>query len=162
MTMTITDELVERVASSRPVPQGSAFPRLEVAVLTCMDARIHPTEIFGFRDGDAHIIRNGGGIVTDDVIRTLAVSQHRLGTKAIMVIQHDDCGMQKVTEQEFTAQMEAHAGVTPTWSVGAFDEVEESVRRSLARLRECSFLAARDDIRGFVFDVSNGTLREVK
>jgi carbonic anhydrase len=79
-----------------------------------------------------------------------------------MVIQHDDCGMQKVTEQEFTAQMEAHAGVTPTWSVGAFDEVEESVRRSLARLRECSFLAARDDIRGFVFDVSNGTLREVK
>jgi carbonic anhydrase len=160
--VTITDQLVARVAENRPVPQGGASPRLKVAVVACMDARIDPVEIFGFQSGDAHVIRNAGGIVTDDVVRSLSVSQHRLGTEAIMVIQHDDCGMQKVTEREFTAQMEQHAGVTPTWSVGAFEDVEESVRRSLARLRDCSYLAARNEIRGFVFDVRNGELREVR
>ncbi len=157
----ITDDLVERVHRSRPVPTGAAAPRLGVAVVTCMDARIDPVEIFELTSGDAHVMRNAGGIVTDDVVRSLAVSQHRLGTRAILVIQHDDCGMQKVTEQEFTAQMEDHAGVTPMWPVGAFEDVEESVRRSVARLRDCSFLAARDEIRGFVFDVRNGEIREV-
>jgi carbonic anhydrase len=157
----VTDQLVQRVAQNRPVPKGGASPALHVAIVACMDARIDPVEIFGFESGDAHVIRNAGGIVTDDVVRSLAVSQHRLGTRAIMVIQHDDCGMQKVTENEFTAQMEEHAGVTPTWPVGAFEDVEESVRRSLARLRDCSFLAARDDVRGFVFDVRNGELCEV-
>jgi carbonic anhydrase len=158
----VTDQLVARVAKNRPVPKGGAAPALEVTVITCMDSRIDPVEIFGFESGDAHVLRNAGGIVTDDVVRSLAVSQHRLGTRAIMVIQHDDCGMQKVTENEFTQQMEEFAGVTPTWFVGAFEDVEQSVRRSVARLRDCSFLANRDDIRGFVFDVRNGELREVR
>jgi carbonic anhydrase len=161
VSVNITDQLFDRVAKSRPVPKGGAAPALQVAIVACMDARIDPVEIFGLESGDAHVIRNAGGIVTDDVVRSLAVSQHRLGTRAIMVIQHDDCGMQKVTETEFTAQMEGHAGVTPTWSVGAFEDVEQSVRRSVARLRDCSYLAAREEVRGFVFDVRNGELREV-
>jgi carbonic anhydrase len=157
----ITDELVDRVARSRPIPEGSAEPRLRVAVVACMDARINPVELFDFRSGDAHVIRNAGGLVTDDVIRSLSVSQHRLGTEAIMVIQHADCGMEKVTEAEFTAQLAAHAGMEPTWKVGAFLDVEESVRGSMKRLRDSPFLLARDEIRGFVFEELTGELREV-
>ncbi|HVF33185.1 MAG TPA: carbonic anhydrase [Acidimicrobiales bacterium] len=159
--MNITDELVARVARTRPVPEGQAQPRLGVAVVACMDSRINPVEIFGLRGGDAHVIRNAGGLVTDDVIRSLAVSQHRLGTRAVMVIQHADCGMQKVTEEEFAEQVAAHAGSAPSWAVGAFRDVEASVRRSVQRLVDCPFLLARDEIRGFVFDESNGDLREV-
>lgn len=159
--MKITDELVAHVAQHRPVPKGGAAPRLKVCVITCMDARIDPVELFGFQSGDAHVIRNAGGLVTDDMIRSLSVSQHSLGTRAVMVVQQDECGMQKVTEGEFAAKIEEHAGVTPTWAVGAFEDVEESVRRSVARLRNCPYLVARDEIRGFVFDVRNGELREV-
>ena len=159
--MKITDELVARVHRSRPIPEGQAEPRLGVAVVACMDSRINPVEIFDLRSGDAHVIRNAGGLVTDDVLRSLCVSQHRLGTRAIMVIQHADCGMEKVTEEEFTAQVAAHAGTTPSWKVGAFDDVEASVRTSVAKLVESPFLLATDEIRGFVFDESNGELREV-
>ena len=159
--MKITEELVDRVRRSRPIPEGGAEPRLGVAVVACMDARIDPVEIFELHSGDAHVIRNAGGIVTDDVVRSLAVSQHRLNTRAVLVIQHADCGMQKVTEEEFTEQVSAHAGSAPPWKVGAFDDVEESVRTSVARLRDCPFLFARDEIRGFVFDVATGDLIEV-
>jgi carbonic anhydrase len=158
----ITDDLVARVARNRPVPKGQAEPRLRVVIVTCMDARIDPVELFELQSGDAHVLRNAGGLVTDDVIRSLAVSQHRLGTRAIMVIQHADCGMQKVTEEEFTEQMAAHAGTTPPWRIGAFDDVEASVRRSVQRLRESPFLFISDEVRGFVFDESNAELREVR
>ena len=156
-----TDELVERISRTPRVPEGAAAPRLKVAIVACMDARINPVELFELESGDAHVIRNAGGLVSDDVIRSLAVSQHRLGTRAVMIIQHADCGMQKVTEEEFTSQMTEHAGMPPTWKVGAFDDVQSSVRTSLRRLRESPFLVAHDDIRGFVFDESTGTLREV-
>ena len=162
MGVNITDDLVARVERVRPVPEGQAEPRLRVAIVACMDARINPVELFELQSGDAHVIRNAGGLVTDDVIRSLAVSQHRLGTQAVMVIQHADCGMGKVTEEEFTAQMTAHAGTVPAWKVGAFSDVEASVRASVARLHECPFLNAREEIRGFVFDESNGELREVR
>ena len=160
--MHITDDLVARIARNRPIPEGQAEPRLRVAIVACMDSRINPVDLFELRSGDAHVIRNAGGLVTDDVIRSLAVSQHRLGTEAIMVIQHADCGMSKVTEEEFTAQMAEHAGQTPTWSVGAFLDVDASVRASVARLRHCPFLRATEEIRGFVFVEATGELREVR
>lgn len=159
--MNITDELVERISRTPKVPEGAAAPRLRVAIVACMDARINPVELFELQSGDAHVIRNAGGLVSDDVIRSLAVSQHGLGTRAVMVIQHADCGMQKVTEQEFTAQLTDFAGMPPTWKVGAFDDVEASVRTSLRRLRESPFLIATDDIRGFVFDETTGGLTEI-
>lgn len=159
--MNITDQLVDRLSRSPRVPEGQAAPRLRVALVTCMDARIDPAELFELENGDAHVIRNAGGLVSDDVIRSIAVSQHRLGTRAVMVIQHADCGMQRATEAELTAQMTEHAGMPPTWKVGAFDDVEASVRTSLRRLRESPFLVAHDEIRGFVFDESTGALREI-
>lgn len=159
--MNITDELVERINRSRPVPGGTAAPKLRVAIVACMDARINPNELFQLENGDAHLIRNAGGLVSDDVVRSLAVSQHRLGTRAIMVIQHADCGMQQVTEEEFTDQMAEFAGTTPTWKVGAFRDVDASVRSSLEVLRSCPFLFTGEDIRGFVFDEKTGELREV-
>lgn len=159
--MNFTDELVDRISRTPRVPDGTAAPRLRVAIVACMDARINPAELFELESGDAHVIRNAGGLVSDDVIRSLAVSQHRLDTRGVMVIQHADCGMQKVTEEEFTAQMTDHAGMPPTWKVGAFADVEASVRTSLRRLRESPFLVAHDDIRGFVFEESTGALHEV-
>lgn len=159
--MNITDELVDRISRTPRIPEGPAAPRLRVAIVACMDARIDPVELFELENGDAHVIRNAGGLVNDDVIRSLVVSQHRLGTRAVMVIQHADCGMQKVTEDEFTTHMTDHAGMPPMWKVGAFDDVERSVRTSLRRLRESPFLVAHDDIRGFVFDESTGALHEV-
>ena len=159
--MNHTDDLVERVARLRPVPEGQARPRLGVAIVVCMDARIDPAALFELSGGDAHVIRNAGGLVTDDVIRSLAVSQHRLGTRSVMVIQHADCGMEKATEEELVAELTAHAGTAPSWKVGAFRGVDASVRASLERLRGCPFLLARDEIRGFVFVEDTGELREV-
>ena len=160
--MDITDDLVTRIASTRPVPGGQATPRLGVAIVICMDARLDPAALFDLQAGDAHVIRNAGGLVTDDVIRSLVVSQHKLGTRAVMVIQHADCGMKKVTDEEFREQMTAHAGSVPTWPLGAFTDDDESVRGSLQRLRDSAFLVTSDEIRGFVFDESTGELREVR
>jgi len=157
----ITDELVDRVSRNPKVAEGTAPPRLQVALVVCMDARIDPMELFELQKGDAHVIRNAGGLVSDDVIRSVAVSQHALGTRSVMVIQHADCGMQKATEQELTAKLTEFAGMPPTWRVGAFDDLHASVRTSLRRLRESPFLIATDDIRGFVFDEQTGGLTEV-
>jgi carbonic anhydrase len=156
-----TDELLARVDPAQRVPGGQAVPGLGVAIVTCMDARIDPARLFGVGSGDAHVLRNAGGLVTDDVVRSLAVSQHKLGTRAVLVIQHADCGMEKATEEELVAELTAHAGTPPPWKVGAFSGVDASVRRSLAVLRESPFLVARDDVRGFVFVEATGELREV-
>jgi carbonic anhydrase len=142
-------------------PGLSPMPRRKVAVLACMDTRIDLFPMLGLERGDAHVIRNAGGLVTDDAIRSLSVSQRQLGTEEIVVVMHDDCGLHGASEDEF-AQTLAADGILPTWRLGAFDDVEATLRRGLARLRSSPELPARDRIRGFVFDPETGVLREVE
>ena len=126
-----------------------------------MDARIRVFEIFGLIQGESHILRNAGGVVTDDMIRSLALSQRKLGTREVLIVQHTDCGLSMVTEDEFKDELEAASGLRPTWSVEAFREVEDSVRRSVQRVRRSDFLPHTDSVRGFVYDVKLGRLTEV-
>jgi carbonic anhydrase len=130
-------------------------------VLACMDARLLPLRILDLDEGDAHVIRNAGGVVTDDAIRSLAVSQHMLGTEEVIVLQHTDCGMTKITDEEFAGKLEREAGERPSWPVHSFDDVEQSVRDSLERIRSSPFLVGTKGARGFVYDVANERLREV-
>jgi carbonic anhydrase len=148
-------------AGELAAPGLSPMPRRQVAVLACMDTRIDLFPMLGLERGDAHIIRNAGGLVTDDVIRSLSVSQRKLGTEDIVVVMHDGCGLHKASEDEF-AQALAADGVLPAWRLGAFEDVEATLRHSLTRLRSSPELPARGHIRGFVFDPETGTLREVK
>src|SRR6476661_8028574 len=147
-------------AQELAAPGLSPRPQRKVAVLSCMDTRIDPFAMLGLQRGDAHIIRNAGGLVTDDAIRSLSVSQRLLGTEEIVVVMHEGCGLHQASEDAFAEQLRAD-GVLPTWRLGAFDDVEETLRHSLARLRTSRELPARDDIRGFVFDPETGDLREV-
>ncbi len=161
--MTNADDMLA-VARSRAerlaAPGLSPKPRLGVAVLSCMDTRIDLFAMLGLERGDAHIIRNAGGLVTDDAIRSLSVSQRKLGTREIVVVMHDGCGLHGASEDEF-AQALADDGVLPTWRLGAFDDVEATLRASLSRLRSSPELPARDRIRGFVFNPETGALREI-
>jgi carbonic anhydrase len=136
-------------------------PRRKVAVLACMDTRIDLFPMLGIERGDAHIIRNAGGLVTDDAIRSLSASQRLLGTEEIIVVMHDGCGLHGASEDEF-AETLASDGILPSWRLGAFDDVEETLRRSLARLRAAPELPARDHIRGLVFNPETGELRDVE
>ena len=157
------DDMLARAADRADdlaAPGLSAQPRRKVAVLTCMDARINPFEMLGLERGDAHIIRNAGGLVTDDAIRSLSASQRLLGTEEIVVVMHEGCGLHGASEDAFRQAL-ADDGVLPTWRLGAFDDVEDTLRHSLARLRSSPELVARAHIRGFVFDPETGTLREV-
>ena len=140
---------------------GHAAPRLRVTVLTCMDGRIDPVRVLGLRLGDVHVLRNGGGLVTDDALRSLVLSQHALGTQEVMVIQHTSCGVQGLRDEQFADRLESQTGVDLDLDFGGFDDVEASVRASLAKVRECAWLVRRDAARGFVYDVANGQLREV-
>jgi carbonic anhydrase len=162
--MTNADDMLA-VAMSRAdrlaAPGLSPMPRRKVAVLACMDTRIDLFPMLGLERGDAHIIRNAGGLVTDDAIRSLSVSQRKLGTKEVVVVMHDGCGLHGASEDEF-AQALAADGVLPAWRLGAFDDVEATLRRGLDRLRSSAELPARDHIRGFVFDPESGALREVR
>ncbi len=142
-------------------PGLSPRPRRRVAVLTCMDTRIDLFAMLGLRRGDAHIIRNAGGLVTDDAIRSLSASQRLFDTEEIVVVMHDDCGLHGTSEDAFRRALAAD-GVLPTWRLGAFDDLEATLRHSLARLRLSPELPARDHIRGFVFDPETGGLREVE
>ena len=157
------DEMLEQ-AASRPeqlaAPGLSPHPRRRVAVLSCMDTRIDLFPMLGIERGDAHIIRNAGGLVTDDAIRSLSISQRLLDTREIVVVMHEDCGLCGASEDRFTQALAAD-GVLPTWRLGAFAEIEATLRDGLARLRASRELPARDDIRGFVFDPETGVLREV-
>src|SRR3954452_11063493 len=148
------DEMLE-VAGSRAeqlaAPGLSPRPRRKVAVLSCMDTRIDLFPMLGIERGDAHIIRNAGGLVTDDVIRSLSASQRLLGTEEIVVVMHEGCGLKGASEDEF-AQALASDGALPSWRLGAFEDIEETLRTSLDRLRRSPELPARDHIRGFVFD----------
>lgn len=135
---------------------------LRVAVVACMDARLHPREVLGLKEGEAHVIRNAGGIVTDDVIRSLTISQRLLGTREIMLLLHTDCGMQRFSDDDFKAAIEEETGVRPPFAMGAFADLDDTVRQSIARLKESPFLIHVDAIRGFIYDVETGGLSEVE
>jgi carbonic anhydrase len=162
--MSATDELLRRNAAyAAGFAAGglSAPPALPVAVLTCMDARIDPHRMLGLAEGDAHVIRNAGGVANDDAIRSLVISQRKLGTREVLVILHTDCGMRTFVEDVFAEQLEAETGVRPAWQTTSFNEIEADVRRAVARLRASPFLPHRDAVRGFVYAVETGSLREV-
>lgn len=161
--MTAIDELLRRNAGSdNPgVLITTPVPSLHVALVTCMDARIKVFDVFGLRHGEAHILRNAGGIVTEDVLRSLAISQRKLGTREVVVMQHTRCGLSTFTDEEFRDEVETDTGVRPTWSAETFRDVEASVRTSVARVRHCPFLPHTDRVRGFVYDVTTGRVCEV-
>lgn len=162
--MTAIDELVNRnrtLADRARGDRSTAAPSLHVAVLTCMDARIPVYEVLGLDLGEAHVLRNGGGVATDDVIRSLSLSQRKLGTTEVMIIQHTGCGMSTVTEDEYKDELEQDTGLRPTWAVEAFRDVQDSVRTSMRRVRRSAFLPHTDNVRGFVYNVHTGELAEV-
>ena len=136
-------------------------PARQVAVVACMDSRMKIFPMLGLGDGEAHVIRNAGGVVTDDVVRSLAISQRLLGTREIMLIHHTDCGMQRTTDDEFKRAVEAETGLRPHWAVESFGDAEQDVRQSIGRLMANPFIPHKDAIRGFVFDVDTGKLGEV-
>jgi carbonic anhydrase len=148
-------------AQELAAPGLSPRPRRKVAVLACMDTRIDLFPMLGLERGDAHIIRNAGGLVTDDAIRSLSASQRLLGTEEIVVVMHEGCGLCGASEDEFTEALAAD-GAMPTWRLGAFDDLEATLRTGLIRLRSSPELPARDHIRGFIFDPETGTLRELE
>jgi carbonic anhydrase len=157
-----TDDLLLRHDAARPVVLDRPEPALGLVIVTCMDCRIDPSAILGVTVGEVHILRNAGGIVTDDTIRSLAISQHRLGTREIMVIQHTDCGMQGVSEEAFVDELRRSAGARPPFEIGAFTDVVASVRASVRKIVTSPFIQYRSEVTGFVFDVGQGRLRPVE
>jgi carbonic anhydrase len=161
--MSVTDELLannEAYAAAfgglLPLP-----PAKGVAVVACMDARLNVYGILGLREGEAHVIRNAGGVVTDDEIRSLTISQRLLGTREIILIHHTDCGMLTFTDDDFKASIQADTGIKPEWAAEAFSDLDEDVRQSINRIKASPFIPHKDSVRGFVFDVGTGRLREV-
>jgi carbonic anhydrase len=162
--MSTTDELLQNAEAYRasfdkgdlPLPPGR-----KVAILACMDARLNPYGVLGLHEGDAHVIRNAGGVVTDDEIRSLAISQRLLGTEEIILIHHTDCGMLTFTDDDFKAGIQAEIGIKPEWAAEAFSDLDEDVRQSIARIKASPFIPRKDSVRGFVYDVHTGALREV-
>ena len=137
-------------------------PAKKVAIIACMDARVNPSLIFGLQEGDAHVIRNAGGVVTDDEIRSLAISQRLLGTEEVILVHHTDCGMLTFTDEQFAQRLEEEAGVRPSWSAESFDDLDQNVRDSIARIQASPFIPRKDKVRGFVYEVESGRLREVR
>jgi carbonic anhydrase len=137
-------------------------PRRALAVVACMDSRMDMFEVLGLENGDAHVLRNAGGVVTDDVIRSLAISQRLLGTRGIVLVHHTDCGMQKITDDGFRDELEAGTGMRPSFAIESFHDPYENVRQSIVRLHHSPFLATKDEIVGFVYDVETGLLHLVK
>jgi carbonic anhydrase len=136
-------------------------PGRKVAVLACMDARINPYGLLGLSEGDAHVIRNAGGVVTSDAIRSLAISQRLLGTEEIILIHHTDCGMLTFSDDDFRRRVQEDTGIKPEWAAEAFPDLDEDVRQSIARIKASPFIPHKDRVRGFVYDVHDGSLREV-
>jgi len=158
--MDIVNELLSRVEplANHSVPGP---PKLGVAILTCMDTRIDPARMFGLVPGDAHILRNAGGVVTDDVLRSLLLSQRFLGSRAVMVVHHTRCGVLNLSDDQVKAEIQAEVGMRPSFALEGFTDLDADVRQSMARIRHCPFLPHRDAVRGFVLDVDDGRLREV-
>ena len=163
--MSAVDEfLANNAAYSRSFNPPSHLPMTpgkRVAVVACMDARLDVYRVLGLHRGHAHVIRNAGGVITDDVIRSLAISQRLLGSCEIMLIHHTDCKMVTFTDDEFKASILADTGIRPSWAAEAFTDPVEDVRQSLRRLRACPFLTRTESLRGFVYDVADGALREI-
>ena len=163
--MSSTDEFVanaERYAASFDKGDLPLPPAKHSAVVACMDARLNPYGVLGLSEGDSHVIRNAGGVVTDDVIRSLAISQRLLGTTEIVLIHHTGCGMLTFHDDEVKAQIEADTGIRPPFALEAFPDLESDVRQSIARIKASPFVPNKDSIRGFVYEVETGRLREVK
>jgi carbonic anhydrase len=159
-----TDELLrnaEAYAASFDKGDLPLPPARKLAVLACMDARLNPYALLGLQEGDAHMIRNAGGVVTDDGIRSLAIAQRLLGTEEIVLIHHTDCGMRTFTDDAFKRSIQDETGIKPEWAAEAFDDLDEDVRQSLARIRASPFIPRKESVRGFVYDVETGRLREV-
>jgi carbonic anhydrase len=161
--MSTTDDVLrnaEQYASSFDQGDLPMPPGRKLAVVACMDARLIPTKVLGLQEGDAHVIRNAGGVVTDDTIRSLAISQHKLGTEEIILIHHTDCGMLTFTDDEFREQLEDETGVKPAWAAESFSDLDRDLRQSIERIRSSPFIPNKN-VRGFVFEVESGKLREV-
>src|SRR5438067_8547595 len=162
--MTVIDELVGNASS-----YGDSFdsgdlplpPAKRVAVVACMDARLNSYGLLGLHEGDAHVIRNAGGVITDDEIRSLSISQRLLGTTEIMLIHHTDCGMLTFRDDDFRRDVQQETGIKPEWPAEAFDDVDGDVRQSIARIKASPFIPRKDSVRGFVYEVESGRLREV-
>ncbi len=161
--MSVTDELlannaryIETFSGPLPLP-----PAKHVAVVACMDARLDVYRILGLNEGEAHVIRNAGGVITDDEIRSLAISQRLLGTQEIILIHHTDCGMLTFSDEQFKRSIQDDTGIKPAWSAEAFPDLDEDVQQSIARIKASPFVPRKDSIRGFVFDVATGKLNEV-
>lgn len=162
--MDVIDELVannQAFAASLPAPHVDLRPRRQLAVVTCMDARVDVFAALGLGHGDAHVLRNAGGVITDDMIRSLAISQRRLGTRRVMLIHHTDCGMQSLTDDGFRAELQQATGLAPAFAVESFQDLDADVRQSVLRVRRSPFLLHRDAVRGFVYDVDTRLVREV-
>ncbi len=136
-------------------------PSRQLAIVTCMDSRINVFAALGLGDGEAHIIRNAGGVITDDAIRSLAISQRMLGTREIVLLHHTDCGMQTFSDDDFKRSLLDETGIKPAWAVEAFDDLDEDVRQSIARIQASPFIPHKDSVRGFVYDVHTGAVREI-
>ena len=162
--MSVTDDLLSNNAEfassfskgDLPMPPGKGL-----AVVACMDARLNPYGLLGLQEGDAHVIRNAGGVITADERRSLAISQRLLNTKEIILIHHTDCGMLTFTDDEFKRSLQEDVGIKPHWAVEAFSDLEEDVRQSIARVKASPFIPRKDSVRGFVYDVRSGRLQEV-
>ena len=162
--MSTTDELLRNAESYAAGFEKSDLPlppARKIAVLACMDARVNPYGLLGLQEGDAHIIRNAGGVVTDDEMRSLSISQRLLGTEEIVLIHHTDCGMLTFTDDEFKRSVQDDVGIKPEWAVEAFPDLDEDVRQSIARIQASPFIPRKDSVRGFVYEVETGRLREV-
>jgi carbonic anhydrase len=162
--MSTTDELLrnaEQYAAGFDRGDLPLPPARKIAVLACMDARLNPYGLLGLSEGDAHVIRNAGGVVTDDEIRSLAISQRLLGTEEIVLIHHTDCGMLTFTDDEFKRTIQDEVGIKPEWAAESFADLDEDVRQSLARIHASPFIPRKHSVRGFVYDVHTGELREV-
>ena len=162
--MSVTDELLrnnEAYAQSFGKGDLPLPPARGVAVVACMDARLDVHKIIGLEEGDAHVIRNAGGVITDDEIRSLAISQRLLGTREIILIHHTDCGMLTFSDDELKQQIQEDVGIKPHFSMESFSDLEEDVRQSIARIRHSPFVPHKESVRGFVYEVESGRLREV-
>jgi carbonic anhydrase len=161
--MSVTDELLANNAEYAANFQGALPmpPAKHVAVVACMDARINVYDVLGLNEGEAHVIRNAGGVITDDAIRSLAISQRLLGTEEIILIHHTDCGMLTFTDDDFKKSIQDDVGIKPGWAAEAFGDLDIDVRQSIARIQASPFVPKKGSVRGFVFDVATGKLNEV-
>jgi carbonic anhydrase len=160
----VVDELVaHNLAFAARLGRGhlDIHPSRRLAIVTCMDSRFDVFAALGLGQGEAHVLRNAGGVITDDVIRSLAISQRRLGTEEILLIHHTDCGLQAITDDGFRAELQQATGMAPSFAIESYTDVDENVRQSIARVRSSPFVLHRDRVRGFVYDVDTGLLREV-